>query len=292
MDTDSSKSTKSAGGVSSSSKSSTRSTGTPAVSSSRTTSGTATLARTRATAGARSSTSGMSAEDKLKKSIKNLSYTSTGMSSASVTKQKSTGSKATARKKVGGVVLDVETIQGTTKQKFETRGRRNNVIILVLSLLLVVSLVYLTITVIGYRKNKVAPNCKYLVSGDAQAEWIIEGGSKTAFHLPKDLVSNSVYVVNSKLKIKSSENVRISIEIKVLLDGEEVLIAGLYFKNPDQDISDKYTRTENTNIFVYQDVVEGGTTINLFDGINFAEEPHNVNSKNTTIQVTANVTKV
>ena len=86
----------------------------------------------------------ISAEEKLRKSLKNLSYTSGGATniSSSPTTKASTAKKDT-RKKVGGVVLDVETIQDATKQKLETRGKRNNVFILILVLLLVISLIYL-----------------------------------------------------------------------------------------------------------------------------------------------------
>ncbi|MBO5910369.1 MAG: hypothetical protein J6Q15_02545, partial [Clostridia bacterium] len=258
---------------------------------------------TRSTTGAKSSATGtrttaragatrMSAEDKLKKSIKNLSYTSSGTSSVDVAKEKPTASKTTSRKKVGGVVLDVETIQDATKQKFETRGRRNNVIILVLSLLLVVSLVYLAITVISYIKGKQDPNFKYFISGDAQAEWIIEGGSDTQFTLHQDFAADTVYLVNSKLKIKCAESVMLSLDIKVLFNGEEILIAGLYYKDPDKDLNDRFSRAEGTNTFVFLDTIRGGTTINLFDGLDFAEAPYNINYKNVTIQVTANVNKI
>ena len=91
----------------------------------------------------------MTAEEKLKRSMRGLSYTSSGIGGIN-NNSNVADSKGSARKKVGGVVLDLETIQGANKQKLETKGRRNGVAIMILSLLLVVSL-----SLIAYIRLKV-----------------------------------------------------------------------------------------------------------------------------------------
>lgn len=236
----------------------------------------------------KTTSSRMSAEDKLKKSLKNLSYTSGGSSGGATSKKTTTKSTAikteASRKKVGGVVLDVETIQDATKQKLATRGRRNAVIILVLSLLLVVSLVYLAIVIVQYKSNKRKPNCNYYIAGDAGAEWIVEGkANNTSFKLRKGLGTNTIYLLNSKLKINTAESVMLTIEIEVLLDGEPILIAGLHEAN-----AELIRVSKESNKFVYQSAIAGGGTIFLFEGIDFSEAPSQLASNNVTISITAN----
>lgn len=238
-----------------------------------------------------SSPNRLSAEDRLKKSMKSLSHTSGGFGGGELSKSglgtKSYSAKADpTRKKVGGVVLDIETIEDATKQKFETRGRRNNVIILILSLLLVVSIVFLIIAVIGYKNSKKPPNCIYKVDGDASAEWIIQGNKKTKFTLRSGLAPDTVYLVKSVIDINTENSVVLTIELEVLLEGEPILIAGL------QDAHQNLVRVENTNKFIYQGTITGGGKILLFEGIDFSEAPGNLTSENVKINITANVNKI
>jgi len=231
-----------------------------------------------------------SAEDRFNKSFKNLAYTSGGgggalnMASSSSSQGKHNAHSHTpSRKKVGGVVLDMETIQDANKQRLEKSNKRNNVIIVVLSMCLVVSLVYLAIAILGFNNSKREPNCMYSVVGGGKAEWIIEGENDTEFVLRQGLARDHIYLLESSLKIKTTETVTLSIEINVLLDGEPILIAGL------QDKNSNLIRVANTNQFVYQATITGGGTIHLFKGIDFSEAPNNLTSDNVVIEVIANV---
>ena len=237
---------------------------------------------------ARPESTRLSAEERLKRSIRNLSYTSgaSGNLNSGVNKSRTSSKENVTRKKVGGVVLDVDAIQEATNQKLETRGRRNAVIITVLSLLLVVSLVYLAIAIMGYNKGKRQPNCHYVVQGDASAKWIVEDGKHTDFLLEDGLGRDMVYLLDSNLKIDTVESVTINIEIEVLLEGKEILIFGLTGAN------ENLSRLDSTNTFVYQGTITGGGTIKMFDGIDFSEAPIQLNSRNIEIKVTANVNKV
>ena len=236
----------------------------------------------------------LTAEEKLKKSLKSLSHTSGGMggaeldgSSLNIGSSIKSSSKADAsRKKVGGVVLDLETIEGATKQKLETRGKRNNVIILVLALALVVSLVFLAISVVAYKNSKKEPNCIYQVEGDADAHWIVQGNRKTKFRLRQGLGPDLVYIVSSAIDIKTQQSVVLTLEIEVLLKGQPISIYGL------QDADNHLVRVENTNKYVYQGTITGGGKILLFEGIDFSEAPGNLNSDNVKIIVTASINKV
>lgn len=256
--------------------------------------------KSRSSASSKSDSAKMSAEDKLKKSIKNLSYTSGGSTKvASSSSSKSTSSskrspksssKIEERKKVGGVVLDVETIQDATKQKFETRGRRNNVIILVLVFALVVSLVFLAISIVSYQRSKRAPNLTYEIKGDASnsCQWVIENGSQTKFVLEDGLSTGLVYELTSELNIKTVESISVTIEIVALLNGTPIQV-DLYYRGDNTETFNKVD-VSGKNIFTYAETTySGGGKLHIFDGIDFTDTPHNLTSKNVTLQVIASV---
>ena len=232
----------------------------------------------------------MSAKEKLSKSAKNLAYTSSGIDAEVDEEEKpskpASKSSTIERKKVGGVVLDLETIEDATKQKFDTRGRRNSIVILILSLLLAASLVYLAVAIVAYNNSKKAPNCFYRVEGDASAEWIIQGGSRTDFVIGEGLAPNTIYLINSVLNVKTKESVMITVEIEVLLENEPILISGL------QEAHSSLIRVQNTNKYVYQGTVTGGGQVLLFRGIDFSNAPDHLHSHNVRVKVTAKVNKM
>lgn len=241
----------------------------------------------------RQSRSNTSAEDKLNRSMKNLSYTSGGVGSKSndfdVTKYTKRYQKQAEpeRKKVGGIVLDDETIRDVTSQKVDTRTKRNNVIIFVLGLLLATAIIYLAITIIGYNKGKRKPNCFYHIKGDASAEWVVENSNATKLIVPKDLKSNSKYLVSSSIKVKSTEAVLLTVTISVTCQGEEIDFFGLTALNDKlvQSESDKKT-------YLYTEEIVGGGTIYLFGAIDFQNAPLKITGENIQINITANLTKV
>lgn len=238
----------------------------------------------------RPSSSPMSAEEKLRKGMKGLSHMSGGSGglnlNANINLDK--GDSSAVRKKVGGVVLDMETIQDAHKQKFETKGRRNNVIILILSLLLVVSLVYLVIAFMGYKNSKRDPNLKYMVVGEGQ--WVVDGGTKTQIVMAEGALGGQLYTINSKLNITTTDSVSLYIEIKVLYNGEEVLISGL--QGAFDFVRVKDANMNDTNKFRYNKTITGGGTIQVFDEIDFTENEQALNTEDLVIEITAYIEKL
>ena len=95
-----------------------------------------------------------------------------------------------------------------------------------------------------------------------------------------------MYLLESSIKIETDEQVLLSIEIKALVNGEEILIAGLDRSN------ENLIRIDNTNKFVYQGNIVGGETIYLFAGFDFSDAPNDLTSDNVSIHVTAYVEKI
>lgn len=240
---------------------------------------------------AQSGDSMLSPEEKLARGSRNLSYTAgSGFGSGRMDLprfSRHAHDPSQERKKVGGVVLDVDTIQDVTSQKMNTRDRRNRVIILVLSLALIASLLFLTITVLNYRKGSDPANCFFRIEGDAGAncEWLVEGKKLTEFNPPKELDSTSVYKLKSQLLIDTAETVVIQLEVHVECNGKPFLITQLDNPHP------LLTRAENTNIFVYSGTITGPKTVDLFDGIDFTSSPVNLSSQNLTMTVKVIVNK-
>lgn len=233
----------------------------------------------------------MSPEEKLAKTSRNLSHMSgggAGNSNIDLSKYTQKANATQQRKKVGGVVLDVDTIQDVNNQKINTRDKRNKVIILILSLALIVSLVFLTIAVINYKKGKEPLTCTYKIEGDAgsSCKWVIDGETATEFNAPRELSVDSVYELKSELKIETTDTVMIMLIIDVKCNGNDFLIYQLKGAN------ELLTRTDNTNEFLYSGTISGGGTIHMFDGIDFSESPDDLSSENITLTVKAIVSKV
>lgn len=246
-------------------------------------------------------------EERLQKSAKKLSYTAgsgvgqSGLNSQSqpdlskyTNKAYANQNSANERKKVGGVVLDMDTIQDVTNQKMNTRDKRNNVIILILVLALVVSLVFLTITIVNYKKSGEPNNCFFKIEGDAgsSCQWLIEGRKDVEFKVPQPNVEDGeslvdkIYKIKTQLIVNTSETVMLVINIKAEYKGGEFIIHSLTGANEQLVRSSK----EN-NVFVFNGTISGGGTIDLFDGIDFTDAPYGLTSKNIILTITATVTK-
>lgn len=233
-----------------------------------------------------SKTAPASAKEKLEKSLKGLSFVGSGAGSSKIDAganlNLSTDDKS--RKKVGGVVLDMETIQDANKQKLSGKGNRRNVaIIIVLSVLLALSLVYLAIAVSAYFKSRKEPNCIYSIISEVDASWIIDGQKKNEFILRDGIKSGTICEIDSKLQINSIERLKIEIILSVTLNGEPIR-AGL------MGLNDNFVNKYDTTVYEYNGVFEGGGTIDLFTGIDFNGTPDNVTSENIKIDIVANIT--
>ena len=240
----------------------------------------------------RSSSSPMSVEERMRQSMKGISQMGgvssgegvlSGGTNSSYSSAKKDNKDDNDRKKVGGVVLDMDLMEGAQRQTFDTKGRRNNVIIVVLSLMLVASIAFLFMAINEYKKGSRKPNLIYTMEGEA--EWIVMGNSNmTEIVLADGLYRDMVYLIDSDIKVNTTKSVSIRIEIEVLLEGAPLLINDLDFQ------AHEWERTEGTNIFTYYQSVVGGGMVEVFEGIDFSYAPYNLNSNNVVITVKGYVT--
>lgn len=226
-------------------------------------------------------------EEKLARSSRNLSYTAgAGIGNSHIDLSRYARKPVdpgAERKKVGGIVLDVDTIQDVTSQRMNTKDKRNRVIILVLVLALIVSLLFLTITVLNYQKGTAPATCFFKIEGDAGSAcgWLIENEDLTEFNPPDELNSTSVYELKSQLVVNTNVTVTLQLTIDVTCNGKPFLITQLHNPNPQLE------RLEDTNNFVYLGTITGPKIVDLFEGIDFTSSPEILSSQNLRMTVTA-----
>lgn len=235
--------------------------------------------------GSRPSPNPMLAEEKLKRSLKGLSHIGGGAIGSSLNHTSQNKIDTSQRKKVGGVVLDLETIEDVNKQNYEGKTKRNNVIIFALCIMLVASLIYLAVAIANFNKSKKDFNFSYVVEGDVNAQWIVEGGEKVAFNINEGLSCDTFYWLDSELSINTSDEVTLQIEIQVFVKGEHIVIEGLHLPNENLE------REDGTNIYNYNGTLTSGK-YHIFSALDFHEAPASLNSQTTTIKVIARVNKV
>ena len=152
-------------------------------------------------------------------------------------------------------------------------------------MLLALSIVYLLIAIAGYTSRGKEANCKYLLNSEVSAEWKIDNNSETEFVVREGLSSGKVYEIESILVINSAEEINISITITATINGQEILISGLY------EAANNLVRVDGKNTWMYLGGHQGVGEIYLFKGIDFYGAPENLNSDNVKITVDAQVTK-
>lgn len=229
-------------------------------------------------------------EEKLNRSMQNLAYTSGGIGYNGFNQNGNNANnsyQATQRKKVGGVVLDMDTIKDVNQKGVDTRTKRNNAIILILCLLLLLSCAYLAVVILRYVKSKRSPTCFYHINGDVEAEWFVEGSKSTKLIVPKELRADTKYLLESFIIINTEDAVTLNITISVTYQGEDIRVGGLTGCN-----SNLVRSATDRNVYEYNTDIVGGGKIYLFGGIDFEGSPVQINSDNIEINITANIFRV
>lgn len=227
-----------------------------------------------------------SSSEKFERGSRTLSHISGGSSGAKLYRI-DRPSQDDSRRKVGGIVLDTDIIQDANQQKLaDTTNKRKTVTIVILSMLLALSLVYLVVAVAGYTRRGVEPNCRYHLSSEVDAYWLVENNTQTEFSVREGLANDRIYEIESLLVVNSDDKINIKISITATMDGNEIFIAGLY------ESADNMVRVEGKNAWVYVGGHQGAGQVHLFKGIDFFGSPAGLNSKNVDINIYAEITKV
>ncbi len=233
-----------------------------------------------------SSINRQSATERFERGSRTLSHMNGGTTGAKLYRINRPDQDAMSRRQVGGVVLDTELIQDANKQKLNsTKSKQKTAVIVVLSVLLALSLVYLIFAIAGYSKQSANPNCKYNLTSEVSAHWVVDDNTETEFSVREGLSSGKIYEIESILVIDSEDKVNIRLTITATLDGKEIFISGL------DKSADNLVRVDGKNTWVYVGGHQGVGEVYLFNGIDFFGAPNNLTSENVNITVHAEITK-
>ena len=230
-------------------------------------------------------TNRLSAGEKFERGSRSISHMSGGTPGAKLYRINRTNQDDLMRRKVGGIVLDAEIIDDAKQLKLaDNKNKQKTAVIIVLSMLLALSLVYLAVAIVGYVRSGVEANCRYYISGNVPARWVIDSNEETEFAVREGLTSGSIYKLESILVIGTVDKVDIKITVTAKINEQEIFIAGL-------DGANNIIRVEGENTWIYAGGHRGGGEVCMFEGIDFYGAPESLSSQNISIIVNAEITK-
>lgn len=172
---------------------------------------------------------------------------------------------------------DLEKLNDDNLKKFTFRKRRNRVVIIILSVLLVVAIasiiIYSTI-------SKLENNCFLEVEGDASATYVIDGKELEKFRTPSNLQGNRILEFDTDIKIESSGSYYVHFQILCYQNGE--LLDNTLIYNPNLALFELGL----DGCYYSRDVISGDQTIDLCQGVVLdMEYEHSLNVNNFTMKI-------
>ena len=146
----------------------------------------------------------------------------------------------------------------TNLKNFKARTRRNRVIIIVLTILLVI-----TASTIGILLaiSRLTNNSFLYIHGGVSATHVVDGYELNRFRTPTEIQGNRLLSIDLDLKIESSRNYNIRFTIDIFQNGEEL----------DNTIIYEYNRTlfyaGNDGYYYSKNPIAGDQTIDLCEGV-------------------------
>jgi len=181
-------------------------------------------------------------------------------------------------------MVDLEKLNEENIKSRGFRGRRNQFIIIILSILLAISIAVIAVII---SVNKIENNCFLNVSGDASATYIVDGKEINAFRAPASIKGFRVLRLDVDLKIESEGSYNVEFEVEVYQGA--LLMGGIQLTGL------------NTNVFAlapdgvtYRSMmpISGNQVIQLFTGIAIDSEYENtLNDSNFKLEVNSRITR-
>lgn len=226
-----------------------------------------------------------SASERFERGSQNLAHMNIGATGTKLYRVNRSPQEESMRKKIGGFILDDDLVKNANNRRLNNKSNQKTVAIVILSVMLALSLIYLAFAIAVFYKKDKKPNCKYYISSDVSAYWMVDNSDETEFVIKDGLTSGKIYLIKSSLIIDSVDKVNIKITISAILDGVEISIAGL-------DGAPANLIRGNGNVWTYEGGHQGAGEVHMFNGIDFFGAPENLNSNNVTITVRAEIKKV
>lgn len=177
--------------------------------------------------------------------------------------------KTNLRKKLSSKAADFEDLEKLNEENIKShkfRGRRNQVIIILLSILLVVTIAAIAIFLVVTR---VEPNCFMYVDG-ASATYFIDGKQTNEFAAPANTTGNRILHVDISINIHSTETYNVSYSFKCY--NKDVLLTNILIYEPNRNL---FAFDSVTNSYISKEPITGGKTIQLCQGLILDREYEN-----------------
>lgn len=236
----------------------------------------------------------MSMENVKKTTTKTTTAKSTGTQKAKISvissknsskSKKSSTSKSNLRSRLKSDSVDMVDLEKLNEENLKSRGfrgRRNQFIIIILSILLAISIAVIAIFI---SVSKIENNCFLRVSGDASATYIVDGKEMSEFRAPAAIQGYRVLKLDVDLKIESGDSYIVEFVVEVYQGS--LMLGGVQLTGV------------NTNVFAvapdgvtYRSMkpVSGNQVLQLFTGIAIESQYETtLNESNFKLEVNSNL---
>lgn len=191
---------------------------------------------------------------------------------------KKTIKKGEIRKKISQSSVDLDDLEKLNEENIKThryRAKRNQVYVVILSVLLVLAIsviaIYLVLT-------NVEENAFLYIHGDVEAVYCIDGNEMSKFSTPANIQGYSIFEVDIGVNVKSAGKYKIQFAVKCYLNNELMDNVLAYYLNSTDfkydNLTDFYVG-KNDKVFEFN----GGESLNLCKGIIIDEQYKNLVTK-------------
>ena len=218
-----------------------------------------------------------------KAKISVISSKNSSKSKKSSTSKNANKSNLRSRLKSDSVdMVDLEKLNEENLKSRGFRGRRNQFIIIILSILLAISIAVIAVFI---SVSRIENNCFLRVSGDASATYIVDGKEMSEFRAPAAIQGYRVLKLDVDLKIESGDSYIVEFVVEVYQGS--LMLGGVQLTGV------------NTNVFAlapdgvtYRSMkpVSGNQVLQLFTGIAIESQyEKTLNESNFKLEVNSNL---
>lgn len=201
--------------------------------------------------------------------------------------QASSASKGNVRKKIAKDSIDLKELEKLNEESIKShsfRSKRNQVIIVVLSLLLVLAIAFIIIFAIV---TKVENNC-FLTTEGAQASYVVNGEELSEFRAPGNIRGDCILEVFIDLKIQESGNFNVKYTVKCYYN--DTLLNNVVVYEPNT--SENGFTYKSDGYYHSKSPIGGNSTVRLCQGVALNEFDIDLNDKNFRLEVHTYLEKV
>ena len=199
------------------------------------------------------------------------------------------GGKGQVRKKLAKDSIDLKELEKLNEDNIQShsfRSKRNQVIIVILSLLLAVAVTFIAIYIVVTR---VENNCFLYTHGSVNASYLVDNSEISEFRSPANIQGECIFEIDVDLKIKESGEFKV--KFTVLCYYNDTLLQNVEVYEPDTSKNGLFTR-KSDGYYHSKSTISGNSTINLCRGIAMNEFDFNIKDDNFRLEFHTYLEKV